>query len=700
MGPRRVAFCVVVALGLADAARAQTASAPASPAAQASPAVTVTGKAPDYRREVDRKTYTLSSDLQAAHGSIGDALRDIPSVDVDPRGNISLRGDRHVTILVDGQPSALFQGATRAQMLQQLPADQFECVEVMTNPSAAFSAEGTAGIINLITKKNHKTKPTGSIRASTDTLGRDSLSVSGADSVGKLTLSGSAGVNRFVFLNNQQAIEQLSDPTSGQTAQVTSTAHSRAVAWLASGRVNADYDLDSQTRLSAGLGYYAFGSQASYGEAYASSALNGPLANDYDSTGAEHGTGHVFTATAGFSRQLGGDDHELSANLSYSAVGASTDNEQLFAFSLPAQTDLFQNLISDTGHEVTDLKVEYHGPLPGPAKLVVGYEFNLDQDGLDRQEFEGESASDAVVDPLQSDRFSATQAVNDFYATYDRSFGRFELLPGVRIEAATLDTDQLDTRVADRSTYYEVYPTLHATYKLTNKIVLAASYSRRVSRPPVSELDPFRVETSPLSFSSGNADLKPAITDSYEADLEYNGRKLTYEADAFYKDTGNVISPFTENLGGSVLLSTFQNFGHLRQAGGELSASLKVSNRLSLSLSGDASWDAYASPVTPLEHLHPEPDPERARFALSPRARLPDRLHLRAGRSRGGGEARLRLQRRRQPSRRRRQCRAPLACRISEGVIRGRAAELRCLGVPEPPAGTGRQRSGSGWMKP
>jgi outer membrane receptor protein involved in Fe transport len=558
--------------------------------------VTVAGKAPDYRRYPDRKSYTLSGDLQATHGSIGDALRNIPSVDVDPRGNISLRGDKAVTILVDGQPSALFSGQSRAQVLQQLPADQFERVEVMTNPSAAFSAEGTGGIINLITRKNRRSPPTASLRASGDTHGRDTLSFTGTDSVGKLNLSGTAAANQFVFLDDSLTTEQLSDPASGDTARVVSTLHSRDVSSFDLGRANGDYALDGNTRLSAGLGYYSFRSRGVFEGAYASSALTGPLAQDYQTAGTDLGDGHVFSVSSNLRRDLGGEDHQFTAAFTFSSNSETNANTQAFDYALPVQPDLFEAFVTADTHSSTDLKLEYHGPLPGAAKLVAGYEFNLERDGSDRTGQLGTDAADATVDQAQSDRFSSSQAVHDLYATYDRSFGRLEVMPGLRLEGVVVDTDQLIAGVTGRSSYFELYPTLHATYKLTSAVQLAASYSRRVSRPPTSELNPFRTEYTPLNFAQGNPDLKPAITDSFEADYEYNGQKFTYEVDGFYKDTHDVVSSITESLGGGALLATYENFGHYREGGADLSASLKVSPKLSLSASGDVAWNAYANP--------------------------------------------------------------------------------------------------------
>jgi hypothetical protein len=160
--------------------------------------VTVQGKRPDYRSSIDRRSYSLTTDLQAANGSLADALRNVPSLDVDPQGNLSIRGDQSVTILVDGQPSPAFNGPNRADLLQQLPANQYERVEVITNPSAAFRPEGSGGVINLISKKNRGPSRTGSISSAASTNPRDRVTASGTYGQQKLTLSGVAFAARQV----------------------------------------------------------------------------------------------------------------------------------------------------------------------------------------------------------------------------------------------------------------------------------------------------------------------------------------------------------------------------------------------------------------------------------------------------------------------------------------------------------------------
>ena len=168
------------------------------------------------RTSIDRRSYSVSTDLQGSSGTIADALRNIPGAQVDLNGNLTLRGGA-VQIMIDGQPSQLFSGAQAAQALQSMPADRIERVEVINNPSAAFSPEGQAGIINLITKKSAPSGPSGGIRANAGSSGHDNVAGNLIYQKGKLTLLGDGG-----WRQDQQKLQidttgTVTDPVTGQT---------------------------------------------------------------------------------------------------------------------------------------------------------------------------------------------------------------------------------------------------------------------------------------------------------------------------------------------------------------------------------------------------------------------------------------------------------------------------------------------------
>ncbi|HAV50057.1 MAG TPA: TonB-dependent receptor, partial [Brevundimonas sp.] len=160
--------------------------------------ILVQGTRTDIITAADRMIYNVSNDVQAQTGSVADVLRNVPGVEVDLQGNVSLRGDGNVTILVDGRPSAMLRGASRADVLQAMSGSQIERVEVITNPSAAFSPEGSGGVINLVTRTAQPSVTSVGVRASWDGGERGNLSLSGSRTKDGLTLSGDIGLRHNV----------------------------------------------------------------------------------------------------------------------------------------------------------------------------------------------------------------------------------------------------------------------------------------------------------------------------------------------------------------------------------------------------------------------------------------------------------------------------------------------------------------------
>ncbi|HEY1426775.1 MAG TPA: TonB-dependent receptor [Caulobacteraceae bacterium] len=557
--------------------------------------VTVQGKRPDYRSSIDRKSYSLTNDVQAANGSLADALRNVPSLDVDPQGNLSIRGDQSVTILIDGQPAPALNGPNRGDLLQTLPANQYERVEVMTNPSAALRPEGTGGIVNLITKKNHGALRTASISAAASTNPRDRITASGTLGEQKLTLSGVAFATRQANIQDSRTAMHLIDPASGEAASINSTQHVRQ--FITGGMLFGDaaYTPDANTRLDANLRYIRYAAPDDYDGAYRSSATAGVLARDYDYVGRGKADFSVLSSQTTYTRQLGGQDHQVELHASYNDQSFTSDDRQLITYELPQQPDLFQDLAQTQQQRSLDLKAEYKGPMPGKAKLVAGYELQMDDDAYGHGGALGDSPATAAPDPSLTDRFDFTQWVSDLYATYQRPIGRFDVMPGLRLEQVTIHTDQLTRAITGGQSYFEAYPTLHVSYALDDSRQLTASYSRRVDRPGGQELDPFRVYNSPVSFTEGNPRLAPTITNSWELGYEYTKGQTFLTASLYYKDAGNVVESTVENLGGGVTLNTFDNIGHTRNAGVELTAGGHVTKTLSFSASGDLAWNQIAT---------------------------------------------------------------------------------------------------------
>lgn len=578
----------------ATPAKNQSVKAPVKPAgAAAEQVVTVTGKASTYQSSIDRRSYNVANDLQkATGGSMADILRNVPSVEVDVQGNVSLRGSQSVTILIDGQPSAIMNGQNRADVLQQLPADQIERVEVMTNPSAAFTPEGAAGIINLITKKSSRNTPkiTGAMRANTDTGGHYGVSASETYSVNRLTLSGNAGYRERASRVGGVTITDLTDPVSGVSqSRSTYAGRSHSRSWNA--HLSVDYNVDDQTRLSGEASLFDGSFKDLTRGVYMSNAASGASGNGYVSTENDNFGFHGADASVGLVRKLPGDDHEVSVRASWNNFIPSNPTARLFHYQNPTVADLYQGLISRDASTIGHLKAEYKGPLPGSAKLATGYEFDVLNLDSDHRGVLGVSSATAPPAPRLTDVFKGSQTVHALYATYQRAFGPLTLMPGLRLEEALIDLNQVTQGAKARQDYFRAYPTLHLAYKLDDDRQITSSYSQRVQRPNLQNLNPFLVYISPLAYSQGNVKLEPRTTDSYELGYEFRKKSTYYLATLYYRDNRKEFTQISQDIGGGVIRSTQANLGHSRQSGLEQTLNGDLLKTLSYKLNADVRWE-------------------------------------------------------------------------------------------------------------
>jgi outer membrane cobalamin receptor len=518
----------MVAAGAAAHAQAAAPDASAKPAAKPaakSPARTSAGKTVDaitvtgasqngMRTSIDRRSYGVANDLATTTGSISDALKNIPSVEVDVQGNVSLRGDTNVTIMVDGKPSAMFRGASAAQALQSMPADQIERVEVMTNPSAQFSPEGSAGIINLVTKQSRKAGKSGSIRANVGGAGRHNFGASGAYNNNKLTVSGDVGARRDPQHSVNTDDRAFPDPVTGLTDTSHTDSSVRGPLQMWNARVSADYDLDGVNRISAELRHNTFNFDADTQQRFQGFGPTGALTQVINQGGLFANDRSNNGGQVSYRRKLSGDDHNLTVNLSREQTDERNKTEFTTVTEMPAAPDVFQSIRARNSLTQTELKADYNRPMPGEARLKTGYDLRVDDNRYDNIGVKGVDTSDATLDPIQTNLFLYKQTINAAYGTYEKPLGDWTVLGGLRLEDVKLDLNQVTTRLASSQDYFRIYPSLHLAYKFADNQQLILSYSHRVQRPSPQDLNPFRF-VGTFSAREGNPDLKPQQTDSY-----------------------------------------------------------------------------------------------------------------------------------------------------------------------------------------
>jgi len=592
---------------VATAFQVQAQDAPASPKPAAKPAggstkgrpaapktvetITVTGAAQNgFRSSIDRRSYGVANDLATTTGSISDALKNIPSVEVDVNGNVSLRGDTNVTILIDGKPSGLFKGASAAQALQAMAADSIERVEVITNPSAQFSPEGSAGVINLITKQSRKPGKSGSVRLNAGTGDRGNVGATASYNSNKLTLTGDLNARRDKIGGHGTDVRTILDGQDHVLSSSRSRFDQHGVQQQRSGRVSADYDVDADTRVSGELRYFHFDVAADTQTPYQGFGPTGAPTTAFKQhfkADLQHDTG---AAQASLRRKFAGDDHVLTVNVSRERTDEDRTNTLDQVTSLPVLPDIFTNLRSKSSLTLTQAKADYSRPMPDEARLKAGYDLRIDENDYDNVGVRGTGPGDAGPDPTQTNLFLYKQTINAAYLTYERPFGDWTVLGGLRLEGVQLDLDQVTSNLVHNSDYFRAYPSLHLAYRFADEQQLILSYSKRVQRPNPRDLNPFRVERDPLNFTAGNPNLQPQLTDSFEAGYQYKAAGTFYLGTLYYRRSEHGVTDVVTSLGDSVFLTTKENLGQSKTAGLELVANGHVTKALSYNVSTNLYW--------------------------------------------------------------------------------------------------------------
>jgi outer membrane receptor protein involved in Fe transport len=564
---------------------------------QAAPTATV-------RTEIDRRSYSVSTDLKGANGSIADALRNVPGAEVDLNGNLTLRGGA-VQIMVDGQPSQIFSGPQAAQVLQTTPADRIERVEVMNNPSAAFSPEGQAGIINLVTKKAAPSGVSGGVRANAGSSGHDNASGNFVYQAGKLMIQGDAGwqQNQYKFRINTTGtavdpVTGLNDPRDA--SEVTTPPN---VGWSA--HTGFSYQLDPKTTLTGDLRYNTGGRNHVDDYSFLTTNPSGTPIAAYTRLGTVFPNPRISSEQLMWRRQLPGQDHTLVVfyNHTLQQIPISTPFTTLTTAPAPPTT-VYQDQVSHTQLDINEFKIDYTKPMPKMGQLKAGYDLRNTEGEFGNYALFGSDAASATLNPLYTNAFHYGQMVNAAYLTYQQPIGALTVLGGLRVEDEQLDLDQRTQQVTVDRNNFGVFPTLHLGYAQNSNVTWVANYSLRIQRPGPQDLNPYRNLTDPANVTTGNPELQNEQTHSFEAGWEYRKGPTSYLATLYYRQSEHSESPVVTDIGGGVLLTTPENVASGSVGGLELVAAGPLSKTLSYNMSTNFSYTHLETPVLGVTQTH------------------------------------------------------------------------------------------------
>ncbi|RTQ52501.1 TonB-dependent receptor [Hymenobacter gummosus] len=577
--------------------------------------VKVTGERELVESKVDRLVYNAEKDLTNSGGTAADVLQKAPLLTVDLEGNLQLRGSSNIRVLINGKPSTLL-ATNLAEALKQIPADQIKSVEVITSPSAKYDAEGTAGVVNIILKKNNLEGLNGNTNVG---ISNRNAYIGGNLNRrrGKLGLSSGLGVNPFYNLarNVTRRTDYLSDNTQSQLDQ---SGRFTNMGWGTWGQLGLDYDLTPKDVLSFGVqgnyrGFVNDRTQATDYRLFRTDDGTPLLIDDYDRAIDTRDHNGNVDVNLGYTKQFTKPRQELSLLGLYS-LNVGRQRYQLDQ-TRAEFLDYREQARNDNRNREITLQADYVQPLDSTQTLETGLKTILRHVDSDYR-----VEADTVLDgrgyrpvPLRSNEFGYDQDVYAGYASYGFALGKkWNFKGGTRLEHTRIVGEFRSTGTQLRTAYTNLAPNLQASWTITPDHTLKASYSRRIQRPGIWFLNPYINSADRRNVSSGNPNLDAELTDAYELSYVTFIKKSSVTFSGYWRQTNNAIESVARLVPGSELLATpdttrilyttYRNLARNSNYGLSAFGSTKLTPKWNISGNVNVYWRQVSSPALGLSN--------------------------------------------------------------------------------------------------
>jgi len=532
-----------------------------SPGAKTLKEVTVTGQKALVENHIDKLVYNVEKDLTAAGGNASDVLQKVPMVSVDLNGNVAIRGDQNVKVLINGKPS----GATAASLsdvLKTIPADQIKSIEVITSPSAKYDAEGSAGILNIITKQSNISGISGSVSGGFGTRqnngnfnlnynkNRFSLSINAGGNLTWPQTSISDFSQHFQYGNTN--IAQTSDGTSLVKRYGTISSATANYSF------NAFNDISSTFRYNKG-GFNTTSVTQSSKTNY-NFETNPDSTYEYTANGYGHNSFGGFDWTLDYTHKFKKEGHNiiLSGEWSHSSIVTDFTN----TFTPEKLTNVKENIFG-TNNEYT-MQADYTLPVNKLLKVEAGGKEIIRRLNANNQVYDP-SSNDFVFDPINSSLYNYNQNVTAGYTVLTFTLPKgWSILAGSRFE--NTDIHALPSSAGEQDLQpvnlnYNIYiPSLTLQKQLSSTQTLKLSYSKRITRPSYIFLNPYISKTNVLAQTEGNPTLSPEVSQTIE--LNYNTfiKSSLINASVYYRHITGVIETITKPIQVDSLVGTLSQY--------------------------------------------------------------------------------------------------------------------------------------------
>lgn len=546
--------------------------------------VVVVGERSRTHFELDKRVFTVGKDLSSTGASALEVLNNVPSVAVSVEGTVSLRGSSGVQILINGKPSVLTDGQNNA--LGTITADMIESVEVITNPSAKYDAAGTSGILNIVLKKEQEKGLNGSASVNTGTPHNHSVGMSMNRRTQRFNLftqlgAGHRSLPRYAKSINVDRIGQSTVASDGVSYRNET---------FFNVTLGTDYYIDPRNVITlSGNFAHEWEENPSHTD-FSQQDADGATSAIWRREETTEATNPKWQYDLQYKRQF--TDHE-DHTLLLSAQGSyfGKDLSSAFTNSTSFGPILFGDQQVDTKFERADntLKLDYVDPITEKFSIETGAQYALNDVGND---YMVRNLEDGVwvTDPDLTNDFTYEQKVTALYGTVAHEGKRSGVKLGMRMEHTDLTTELVTTGERNRREFIDLFPSGHASHKITETFSVQAGYSRRIYRPQLWDLNPFFNITNNFNIRTGNPDLQPEYTDSYEFTSILIIPKASLNGSIFHRYTSEVIERIS-TLDGNVSTTMPMNIGTNNATGLEFNC--KYDPVGWLTLSGDLNYNRF-----------------------------------------------------------------------------------------------------------
>lgn len=565
-----------------------------SPSATMLKEVTVQGQRAMIEEKVDRTVYNAENDAGNRGGDAADVLRKVPMLSVDLDGNVSMRGNQNIKVLINNRPSIITAGSV-ADALKQIPGDMIKSVEVITSPSAKYDAEGSAGIINIVTKKN--TLQGGFLGIDTGVgLRASNLGLNGSYRTRNMGFSlggfGRAGYNTNGSFENTQT--RMSNTNAALlTKQGADTENNMAFGRYSFGW---DYDINKNNFLTSSIQYglrnFNFYQNRLFSRNYQNSILLNQNLRDVQSTDYSGSIDINLNYTHNFKKP----QQEFSILTQFSHNNRTNDFiNAIYSNDLTAIEKRLKN-INDSFNQENTIQLDYQSPVAENQMIEFGGK-QISRRVTSEYETLAAVGSDSysrIQGSKLSNIFNYKQNVTAGYFSYTLTTpSKYSFKPGLRYEYTNINANFANGQdpQVNIPSYGVLVPSLSLSKRLPSGNTIKLAYNRRISRPSIQYLNPNTQAANPLNITIGNPNLDPEYTNNFELGYNTYIKKTSLTVSTFVRNTNNSIQSIRDLVGTDTIRTTFGNIGQEDAYGLSLFGNVNISNKLTL----NGGFDSYYS---------------------------------------------------------------------------------------------------------